>query len=124
MPRIDLAERLSRQRTEEPHATQLGPKFARLSRKEARVREDQYSALSALARTLMRQRSVKSERITENTLIRVAIDLLLAHTRELSGATEEQLRESVVAKGSGIHSRDTRAARDRGLADDERGDVA
>ena len=71
------------------------PKFARLTRKDARVREDQIAALTALTRTLMRRRQVKDERITENTLIRVAIDLLLAHQDTLRGATEDELRESV-----------------------------
>src|SRR3546814_6262536 len=46
----------------------------------------------------MRRRRVKDERITENTLIRVAIDLLLAHQDQLQGATEEELRESVTSE--------------------------
>jgi len=100
MAKVDLAEKLSdvraRVSAEMPGDTQPGlPKFARLTRKEARVREDQYAALSALARTLMRRRKVKDERITENTLIRIAIDLLLAHQDTLRGATEDELRESV-----------------------------
>lgn len=73
------------------------PKFQRLTRKETRVREDQYAALSALARRLMRTRRTRDERITENTLIRVAIDLLLAHERELRGSNETELRKSVTA---------------------------
>ena len=100
MAKVDLAEKLSdvraRVSAERSGDAQPGlPKFARLTRKEARVREDQYAALSALARTLMRRRKVKDERITENTLIRVAIDLLLAHQDTLRGATEDELRESV-----------------------------
>ena len=100
MAKVDLAEKLSDVRARVSKET-LGdaqpglPKFARLTRKEARVREDQYAALAALARTLMRRRKVKDERITENTLIRVAIDLLLAHQDTLRGATEDELRESV-----------------------------
>lgn len=35
------------------------------------------------------------ERITENTLIRIAIDLLLTHPDDLEGVTEAQFRESV-----------------------------
>ena len=97
MARVELADRLSDARAR-VEAESIGdssrglPKFARLTRKEARVREDQYAALSALARTLMRRRRVKDERITENTLIRVAIDLLLAHQDQLRGATEDELR--------------------------------
>jgi hypothetical protein len=101
MSRVDLAGKLgdARARVAAEHrpAQPDMPKFARLTRKEARVREDQYAALSGLARTLMRKRKVKDERITENTLIRVAIDLLLAHQGALRGATEEELRESVTS---------------------------
>lgn len=103
MARVDLAGRLSdaRERVEEADAAASSipspPLFARLTRKEARVREDQYAALSALARTLMRRRRVKVARITENTLIRVAIDLLLAHQETLRGATEHELRKSVTS---------------------------
>ena len=48
------------------------------------MRADQDVALTALANELMRRRPVKAERITENTLIRVAIDLLLAPADELA----------------------------------------
>jgi hypothetical protein len=37
------------------------------------------------------------ERITENTLIRVAVDLLLARARKLHGLTEDELRKSVTS---------------------------
>ncbi len=40
----------------------------------------------------MRRRTVKGERITENTLIRVAIDLLLAHQQHLAGGSETEIR--------------------------------
>lgn len=102
MARVELADKLSDARARVGAET-VGdslrgvPKFARLTRKEARVREDQYAALSTLTRTLMRRRRVKDERITENTLIRVAIDLLLAHQDQLRGATEDELRESVTS---------------------------
>jgi hypothetical protein len=101
--RVELADKLSdaRARVEAEAGGDSAsgvPKFARLTRKEARVREDQHAALSALARTLMRRRRLKDERITENTLIRVAIDLLLAHQDQLRGATEGELRESVTSE--------------------------
>lgn len=60
------------------------------------MREDQCAELTDLARTLMRDRVSGRERITENTLIRVAIDLLLAHRDQLRGSDEEQLRHSVM----------------------------
>ena len=100
MGKVDLAGKLNdaraRAESEAVDASERGsPKFARLTRKDARVREDQYAALSVLARTLMRRRTVKNERITENTLIRVAIDLLLAHQDVLRGSTENERRNSV-----------------------------
>ena len=54
------------------------PKWQRLERKELRLRGDQLDELARLRRTLNRQRGGEGERITENTLIRVAVDLLLA----------------------------------------------
>ncbi|MGC5224204.1 hypothetical protein ACPW96_16675 [Micromonospora sp. DT81.3] len=99
MGKVDLAGKLNdaraRVESETVDAAQRRlPKFARLMRKEARVREDQFAALSALARTLMRQRTVKDERITENTLMRIAIDHLLAH-RHVLRSTEDELRNSL-----------------------------
>lgn len=100
MTRVDLADRLedarARVEAETPAAERGLAKFARLTRKDARVRADQGAALSALAKTLMRRRPAKAERLTENTLIRVAIDLLLAHADDLRGSTEEELRNSVI----------------------------
>lgn len=73
------------------------PLYRRLARKEARVREDQYVALSQLVRVLARRRTDRSgPRLTENTLIRVAIDLLLSRANRLSGDTEKELRTSVL----------------------------
>ncbi|PYE51003.1 hypothetical protein DES52_11670 [Deinococcus yavapaiensis KR-236] len=79
---------------------QRGPKYQRLTLQEARLYEDQYDVLTRLARTLTKARrsekgSGASERITENTLIRGAIDLLLARAPELRCADEEELRRSV-----------------------------
>jgi hypothetical protein len=103
MPRIELSERLrdarSRTGTTAPEMTAPAlPIFAQLTRKEARLRDDQLTALADLSRNLMRGRRVKEERITENTLIRVAIDLLLAHRHRLRGATEQELRLSVIPR--------------------------
>lgn len=98
---VNLSERLSetrmrldRQRSRTPEPL---PKFLRLTRKETRVREDQYTELTALTRSLMRERISRRERITENTLIRVAIDLLLAHRDQLRGSDEDELRRSVTS---------------------------
>jgi hypothetical protein len=71
------------------------PKYLQLERKEVRLRLDQLDELTALTRRLNRARNGKGERITENTLIRVAIDLLLERSDPLAGTTEEELRDSV-----------------------------
>ena len=98
MGRVDLTGKLADTRarvaSESTEARPPAP-FESLVRKEARVRDDQYTALTALARTLMSRRVRKAERITENTLIRVAIDLLLERADQLRGATETELRNSV-----------------------------
>jgi hypothetical protein len=70
-------------------------RFDELERKEARVRLDQYEALQSLSRQLNRSRNRRGERITENTLIRVAIDLLLSRQDQVAGTTEAELRTSV-----------------------------
>jgi|SRR5215216_3898144 len=71
------------------------PKYLTLLRKEARLREDQTLALARLARQLNRQKRKRGERITENTLIRVAVDLLLSQEGAIWGATEEEIREAL-----------------------------
>src|SRR5947209_4551262 len=71
------------------------PKYLTLLRKEARLREDQTLALARLARQLNRQKRTRGERITENTLIRVAVDLLLLQEDQIWGATEEEIREAL-----------------------------
>jgi hypothetical protein len=73
------------------------PKWKRLERKELRLRADQLDELARLRRSLNRQRGGEGERITENTLIRVAVDLLLAQAGRLRGTTEDELRESVTS---------------------------
>jgi hypothetical protein len=69
--------------------------YSRLDRKETRLRPDQYERLTEHARRLNRAKGPGGERITENTLIRVAIDMLLERTDDLAGKTESELRNSV-----------------------------
>jgi hypothetical protein len=78
--------------------THAGPNYLRFVRRDLRARAEQLEAVAALRRriTADRARAERSERITDNTLIRVAIDLLLAHGDELAGATEDQIRESAL----------------------------
>lgn len=72
------------------------PKYMTLARKEARLREDQVDDLSMLARKLSRAARGGEERITDNTLIRIAVDLLLTQSGKLTGSTEEELRKSLM----------------------------
>lgn len=72
-----------------------GPMYSRLDRKETRLRSDQYERLTEHSRRLNRAKGSGGERITENTLIRVAIDLLLERADDLEGRTETELRNSV-----------------------------
>ena len=73
------------------------PKWQRLERKELRLRADQLDELARIRRTLNRQRGGEGERITENTLIRVAVDVLLGRAGRLRGTTEDELRKSVTS---------------------------
>ena len=75
----------------------MTPYYRRMARKEARVREDQFVALSRLVQVLARRRVVRGgPRLTENALIRIGIDLLLERANRLSGDTEVELRASVL----------------------------
>lgn len=71
------------------------PRYLTLQRKEARLTDDQLDALTLLTRRLNKRGRSKDERITDNTLIRVAVDLLLARADDLAGTTEAELRNSV-----------------------------
>lgn len=74
----------STQDTAEPDG--LRPKYVPL-------RPSQYRKLTDLARDLQDARNQKIERITENTVIRVAVDLITAYPGLLVGDTEDELRE-------------------------------
>jgi hypothetical protein len=86
--------RASHRRTTQP-APGEWVRFDQYERKEARLRPDQYGRLSTTSRELNRARRGTGERITENTLIRVAIDLLLERGDQLTGTSEAELRKSV-----------------------------
>lgn len=96
--KVDLdSEKLTEVQTSEDTNLQSynQPKYLKLERKEARLRQDQIDALTDLTRKLNRKKQGKStERLTDNTLIRVAIDLLLSKADLLEGTTEEELRRS------------------------------
>lgn len=71
------------------------PRYLTLMRKEARITATQADELSRLVRTLNRARCGQGERITDNTLIRVAIGLLMERVADLRGATEAELFQSL-----------------------------
>jgi len=75
-----------------------GPRYLQLTRKEVRFRDDHLEALDKLARRLQRaRRGHTGERITENTLVRVAVAALLQRADDLMGKTEAELLESLLA---------------------------
>jgi hypothetical protein len=71
------------------------PLYLALTRKETRLRSDQISALGELARGLNRAKKGRGPRITDNTLIRVAVDILLERADRLQGDDETALRRSI-----------------------------
>lgn len=75
------------------------PKYLALQRKEARLRGDQVDSLTSLARRVNRRKVSRGaqggERITENTLIRVAVDWLLSQEEFVGGSSEEEIRRSL-----------------------------
>jgi hypothetical protein len=93
-PTASPERRSPRRKTSRPAPGEWA-RFDQYERKEARLRPDQYGRLSTTSRELNRARRGSGERITENTLIRVAIDLLLERGDDLTGSTEAELRKSV-----------------------------
>ena len=76
------------------------PKYLALQRKEARFRGDQVDALASLARRMNRGKVERgSERITENTLIRVAVDWLLSREELIGASSEEEIRRGLGVPG-------------------------
>lgn len=99
-PKTGRPEDESSSREGAESATNRVPKYLQLKRREARVYDDQADALTMLARRLNNGRRLPDgktagERITDNTLLRLAIDLLLAQADELKGTTEEELAASL-----------------------------
>ena len=72
------------------------PAFESFERKEARLRQNQLDDLEALRKKINRTKiATGGERITDNTLIRIAVDMLLANSDKLKGSTERELRMSI-----------------------------
>jgi hypothetical protein len=76
---------------EPPAPVDATPRYLRLERVEARLHPDQADALAEIARRLNRARRGRGDRLTTNSLLRVAADLLLAREADLAGYTEADL---------------------------------
>ncbi|GAA1463405.1 hypothetical protein NE857_33740 (plasmid) [Nocardiopsis exhalans] len=87
------------QMTESPRAEiyEQRQEGKRQRRKTVPLWVDQWSELTDLARELQDAKDPKEPRITENTLIRIAVDLLLEHEHHLAGDTEDQIRDNLTA---------------------------
>ncbi|AEV17313.1 chromosome segregation ATPase (plasmid) [Thermus sp. CCB_US3_UF1] len=79
IPEPAPAERRAEPAPPEPPKERPTPKYLTYVRKECRLRPDQLDALTALARKLNRERARLGlrARVTENTLIRIAVRFLL-----------------------------------------------
>lgn len=77
-----------------------------LTPKYVPMRGDQLIELDALAREIQDARTRKGERITANTLIRVAVDVILARRTALVGDTEEELRTNFLDYLARLDSRE------------------
>ena len=88
-------------RTPRPEPTLAGrdvgelPTYMRLVRKETRLREDQQNQLTLEARRLNRAKAAGTPRITDNTLIRIAVDLLLERVARADGDDESSILRSL-----------------------------
>jgi len=71
------------------------PAYLRYVRKETRLREDQQNRLTQQARRLNRAKTSQGARITENSLIRIAVDLFLAQVDQAAGDDEDTIRASL-----------------------------
>lgn len=100
MPRkANLQDLIGQQRVAANRAeVQAGPKYLRLESKDVRFWPGQVSDLDELARELNRERRKQGERITSNTLIRLAAAWLVEHAGDLRGITEEELAASLRLK--------------------------
>jgi hypothetical protein len=90
--------RRRQRRPQVPDPTAAAVHYSDYQRKETRLRTDQQNALTENARRLNREKGSGGPRITDNTLIRVAVDLLLERSDRLAGSDEKELGRSVGLK--------------------------
>lgn len=79
------------------------PRYQTFVRTESRLRQDQLDALAVLRRRVAANRTDKTERITDNTLLRLAVDLLLQNAHRISGDTEDRMRHSLLGEDDDAH---------------------
>lgn len=95
------ASAAQKQKTEAPPAATVPsvpiglPRYKTLVRKESRLTAAQADRLSGLVRGLNLARQGQGERITDNTLIRVSLELLFTRLDDLHGSTETDLLRSL-----------------------------
>ena len=90
-----VAAAIEKQNTEPAVEDPPTPAYLRFVRKETRLREDQQNQLTLQARRLNRAKRTAGARITENSLIRVAVDLFLARVDRAVGDDEDAIRKSI-----------------------------
>lgn len=102
LPKSESSEQPPSSSTRAPRkkkqAKTAAPKWTTLERKDTLLWADQVTGLTELRRELQRRKRESGgggERITENTLIRVAVATLLEHSKSLTGKDETELRESL-----------------------------
>jgi RNA polymerase-interacting CarD/CdnL/TRCF family regulator len=72
------------------------PRYQTFERTDARLRPDQVTALSELRKRVAANRTDRTERITDNTMLRLAVDLLLKNATHITGNTEEEMRRALL----------------------------
>jgi hypothetical protein len=75
-----------------PTGVDGGPRYLTLAVKTVRLRSDQRESLTLIASRLSRAKR-GGERITDDTLIRVAVDALLKVADQLEGHSESELQQ-------------------------------
>lgn len=94
MPRTPAAQNPARKRLTESRPVGV-PRYLTLVRKELRITEEQADQISRTSRSLNMARQGEGERITDNTLVRLGISLLIDRLEELHGTTEAELHQSL-----------------------------
>lgn len=82
--------------TSNPPGDEDQARYLTFERTDARLRPDQLTALDALRKRVAANRTDKTERITNNTLLRLAVDLLLQNAPRITGDTEGEMRSALL----------------------------